>query len=743
MSYATVGRPVPRVDGVEKVTGREAYAADVTLPGTLWAKVLRSTVPRGRLVRVDTSRAQTMPGVRVVLTGADIPPFFVGQRVKDMPILARDEVRYVGEPIAAVAAESAAIAEEAIDSITVEYEELPAVLDPLTAMEPSAPLLHAEASSYKNAADVPAGAHNLQGFALFEHGDLDAAMQRADRFFEHTFRTPLTHHGYLEPHACTVWVEADGRVQVWASNKAPFLLRDMLSEDLGIPADRITVHILSVGGDFGGKSSIIDAPIAYVLSERARLPVKLILGYDEELIAAAHRHPAVITLRTGVSRDGVLQAMSVRAVFSGGAYACFKHSPQGVVMGPRQTASCYRIPAIRIENYCVYTNHVPCTQTRAPGAPQIVFAVESHLDLIARDLGIDPVELRLRNLLEDGDSAPLGQKWQQIRARETLQKAADVCGWGGPKPSPSFGRGIAIYERGAAAGRSGAALTIEHDGRVRVGIGVPDVGPGTSTVVRQIVAETLGVPVDQVAVEATDTDNVPYDSGVGGSKSTNSPGNAAHRAALELRERLLIATAHQMECSPEEINVLEGRLIGPGGQSLSIGDAARLVSPSVGLSHVAVFEPGSQAPVTSFCVQVAEVEVDPETGQVRVQQLFTVHDVGTIINDVTHQGQIDGGLIQGLGYGLMEENPIEDGRITTAHLGDFKIPTSADTPPLRTVLLEPVDGPVPFQGKAIGEIPNVPTAAAIVNAVHDAVGVRLYELPATAEKIVAALHGDE
>lgn len=739
MSYVTIGKPIPRVEGVSKVTGQELYAADVTLPETLWAKVLRSTVPHGRLVRVDASRARALRGVQAVLTGADIPSLLIGQRLKDMPVLAVDRVRYVGEPVAAVAAESQEVADEALELIEVEYQELPAVLDPVAAMADGAPLLHDDPSRYKNAPSLPPGIPNLQGFALLENGDIEKAFREAERIFEHTFYTQLTHHGYLEPHACSVRIDSEGVVEIWASNKWPFLLREMLAEDLGIARDRVRVHVMSVGGDFGGKASLIDVPICSVLAQRTGRPIKMTLTYTEELVAAGHRHPTVISLRTAVTADGTLRGMEAKTIFSGGAYGGLKFSPQVVVMGARQAGSPYRIPAIRIENYCVYTNHVPCTQTRAPGAPQIIFAVESHMDLIARELGIDPVEFRLRNLVEEGDPSPLGQKWQHVRARETLRKAVESSTWGQPKPSPSYGRGVAFYERAAAAGKSGAAITVGEDGRVRVDIGVPDVGPGTATIVQQIVAETLGLPLDRVSVSAGDTDSAPYDAGVGGSKSTNSVGHAAHRAALEARGRLRDLAAQQLECLPEKIEASDGRFVSPDGNSISLGELARLSSPEEGLSAVAVFEPESQAPVTSFCAQVAEVDVDPETGQVQVKRLVTAHDVGTIINVAMHQGQIEGGVVQGLGFGLMEETPMEEGRIVTPHMGDFKIPGTKDIPPLITVLLESPTGPVPFQGKAIGEIPNVPTAAAIANAVHDAVGLRSYELPITSERVVRAL----
>ncbi len=741
MVLTTIGKPVPRIEGAAKVTGGERYAADITLPGSLIARVLRSAVPHARLRRVDASRARALPGVHAVLTGADIPTIFVGQRLKDMPILAVDRVRFAGEAIAAVAAETAEIADEALGLIEVDYEELPAVFDPIEAMAPGAPILHDDPSQYKNAPELPAGVPNLQGYNLLERGDLDAAFAQADRVFEHTFRTQLTHHGYLEPHACVARVNADRTVEVWASNKWPYVLRNWLAEDLGIPASQIKVHILSVGGDFGGKAGLLDVPLCVLLAQRADRPVKLVLTYAEELQSAARRHPAVITLRTGVRNDGTLVAIHAQAVFGGGGYGAFKMSPQVTVAGARQVASCYRVPAIRIENSAVYTNHPPCTQTRSPGGPQVNFAVESQMDLIARELGMDPVEFRLKNLLREGDASPLGQKWEHIRVQETLERAIEASSWGQPKPSPHYGRGVAVYERSAASGKSSARIHIDRGGAVILDIGTPDVGPGIATVCQQIVAEALGVGLDRVRVRADDTDSVPYDAGTGGSKSTNSTGHAAHRAALEARDALTAVAAQRLGCTVEQVRIEEGRFVGPDGRDVPLGEAAAAASGGDSYSRLVEFEPPPQPPVTSFCVQVAEVEVDPHTGQVQVRRHITAHDVGTIINDIAHQGQIDGGLVQGQGFALMVETPIEDGRVSTANLGDFKLPTTMDIPELTTVLLDNPTGPAPFHGKAIGEIPNVPTASAIANAVYDAIGVRIFELPIAPEAVIKGMRG--
>lgn len=737
MSYRSVGKAVPRAEGADKVTGRTQYVADVPIEGALWGKVLRSPVPHARIVKVDASKAKNLPGVHAVLAGADLPPVFVGSRMKDLPVLARDRVRFVGDPVAAVAAESKHIGEEALALIEVEYDELPALYDPVEALKPGAALIHEERSRYKNAPAVPEGIPNLQSVSVKKKGDLEEGFQKAARIFQHTFRTQLTHHGYLEPHACIVRIQTDGKVEIWASNKAPYGLRDQLAEDLGIPKERIKVHIMSVGGDFGGKASLIDVPICYFLAQRSGRPVRMVLEYSEEIMAGAHRHPAVVTLRTGVESDGTLTAVEAKIIYSGGAYAAFKINPEVTVLGGRRLASYYRIPAIKAETLCVYTNQVSCTQSRTPGSPQIVFAMESQMDIIAAELGLDPVELRMRNILEEGDASPMGEKWQHICARETLEKAVQASGWRKGRPGKYRGRGVALYERGTPSGKASAAVTIEVDGGITLLTGVPDVGPGFYTVVQQIVSETLGVACERVRVRCEDTDSLPYDPGTGGSKSTNTSGHAAYKAAREVRERLVALAGRKLGCAPEKVRQEGGRFVGPENKGISFDELARLAVAENGgaIFHLTMYEPKDEPPVTSFAAQIAEVEVDPETGQVRVKKITTAHDAGIVLNKLTFQGQVDGGVINGMGFTLMEENQMVDGRITGLSLGEFKIPCIKDIPKLTTVVLESPTGPVPFRGKSIGEMPNVPTAAAIANAVADAVGVRLFELPITAERV--------
>jgi CO/xanthine dehydrogenase Mo-binding subunit len=739
MAYKSVNRSVPRIEGADKVSGKMRYAADLDFPNALAAKVLRTSLPHARILSIDTRKALKLRGVRAVITGADVGSVFVGLRMKDMPLLATDRVRYVGEPVAAVAADNNEIAETALNLIDVQYEQLPFVTDPVEAIRSGAPVLHENPAAYKNAPEREIDLPNVQSYGKWSNGDVEAGFKKAARIFEHTFRTPLGFHGYIEPHACTVQIHDGGQVEIWASNKAPFTLRARFARDLGLDEAKVKVHILPVGGDFGGKTSVVEAPLCYFLAKKTNKPVRMVLDYTEELTAISHRHPAVITLRTGVDSENKICVMAVKAVFSGGGYAALKANAEVTVQGPRRAASYYRFPAIQVETLCAYTNQVPCTQTRTPGSPQTTFAVESQIDIIARELGLDPVEFRLKNLLNAGDPTPFGQKLQGIVVKETLHKALEVAGWKKPK-AKNTGRGVAVYERPSGAGKSGAAITIEKDGSVSVNLGVPDVGPGIHTVVQQIVSEVLGLPRERIAISVGDTDSSPYDSGTGGSKSTNSVGTAAYQAVNEIKEKIISLAAARVGCKPEELQSVNGRFIAPGNKPISCGDLMRLaVEQNQGaLTHLSVYEP-ARAPITSFAAQVAEVEVDRGTGQVKVTKLTTVHDSGTVLNHLSYTGQIDGGVVTGLGFALMEDSSLVDGKMATANLGEFKMATFADVPKLTTVLMESSVGPIPYQGKAIAEIPNVPTAAAIANAVQDACGVRIHDLPITAEKVYAAL----
>ena len=739
-AFRAIGQPLAQVEGPAKVTGQARFAADIDLPGMLWGRLLRSPYPHARIIRVDASRARALPGVRAVVTAQDIPPILTGRQIKDMPVLAREMVRFVGERVAAVAAEEAAIAEEALGLIEVEYEELPTVFDPREAMEEDAPRVHEDPSSYEGFYKPTPPLPNLESLVTWGKGNVEEGFAESDYIFEHTFSSPLIHQLYMEPHACVVSIDGDGRVQVWTACKTPYSVREELAFIAGLAEDRIRVNPCPIGGDFGAKGTIMDVPIAYFLARAAGRPVKVVMSYTEEFMAANPRHPAIITIKTGVKKDGRLWARQATCILNSGAYGAHKPLYHSSIGGFANACGNYRIPHARIDAYCVYTNAVPCGHFRAPGAPQSVFAGESQIDIIARELGLDPLEFRLRNAPEGEDELPTGLRLRHIRMKETLRAAAEAAGWGRPKP-PDVGRGIAIYDRLPGGQTGGAAVALAQDGSVVLALAVPDTGTGSHTVLQQVVAQELSLPVEEVRVVSVGTDDLPPDSGAGNSRVTHVGGQACLRAAQELRRRLVAAVARLQECPEEAIALSKGEFIVNGERRLPFRqaavDAVRHEGP---IAAQATYTPEGPVQVTCFCAQVAEVAVDRETGCVRVQRLVSAHDVGTIINPLYHQGQIEGGIIMGLGHALMEELRTEEGAVTTLHLGDVKVPSVKDVPELVTVLLEPGEGgPAPYQGKAIGEMANVPTAAAIANAVADAVGVRIVDLPITAEKVLWAL----
>jgi len=703
MQSSMIGAPVSRIEGSQKVTGRTHFAADVDLPGMLWGKILRSPHPHARLRRIDASAAWSVPGVKAVVTGQDTPGHLMGKVLRDMPVLCWDRVRYIGDRVAAVAAETPEAAEEALLLIDVDYELLPAVFDPIEAMRPDAPLLHDDVASYAGAPlDVLAtDVHNGQTRLAWAKGDVVEGFRQADVILEHSFSVPSRHQGYLEPFTSVISIDDDGRIQAWCSSKAPFRARLQFAQAMGLPEEQIRVNVVSVGGDFGGKGDARDLPIAYLLAKMAQRPVKIVMSYHEELTASNPTHPTVVTIRSGVTRDGRLSAREVRTVHASGAYGAMK--PRSFLSTSHYVGGGYRVPNTSFEFLQVCTNTTPGGYFRAPGAHQYTFALECHTDLLARELGMDPAAFRRMNLVGPGEEDAVGRPLRVADVRQVLEAALEAGQWGAPKAGPGRGKGVAIFGRQIGGGASAAVLTAEVDGTFTVLSPTVDVGTGTHTLEQQIVATEMEVPLSQVWVRQGDTDSTPFDEGPRASRVTYTEGQAVLKACAQMRR--------------------------------AIEDGANLP-----LTITVEHDAPQPEDVMYFSAQVAEVEVDRETGQVKVLQVVTAHDVGTVINPLAHQGQIDGGVVTGLGLAVTEELVCEDGQILNGHLGEYKLPTISDIPPLETVLVPTRGGEGPYQAKAIGELANNATAAAIANAVADAVGCQLFELPITAERVYAALH---
>ncbi len=732
----TVGIPSPRVEGEQKVGGGAKYAVDVSVPGMLWAKVLRSPLAHGRIKRIDASKARALAGVAAVLTGADLAGAKIGKKIIDMPLLAEGVVRYMGEKVAAVAADSEAVAESALDLIDVEYEELPVVIDVLAAAQPNAPLIHPELQSYKGLLHEIATPSNVCVNLTWKKGLVEEGFRQSDVIVENSYSVPAVHQAYIEPHCSLVRVNDDGTAEVWSSNKSPFNMREQVGSALGVAPASLILHSCYVGGDFGGKGDGNDVALCYALAKRAGRPVKLLIDYSEELSAGNPRHGAVIKIKTGVKKNGLIIAEHIEFYFDSGAYASYR--PQAYLVGAHDTPGPYRVPNCLIEEKYIYTNTMPAGYMRAPGHLQGMFASESHMDVVAQRLNMDPVEFRRLNFMHDGDPSPLGHVIPHIKPTETLARAIEASGFAKPKKKNS-GRGCAVGDWVSKGGESYARIKIDEAGAITLSSAVTDTGPGVFTMMRQIVGEELKVPLDSVAVEMLDSDKVVKDTGVRGSSSTRVHGGSALNASVRARDEILKIAAVAMQASPEELLLFDGGVThGRAERRMTYKEIVRANGGPIAVEgHYANMSDGPEA---SLVAQVAEVEVDDETGEVRVIQLTTAHNIGAILNPLTHQGQIDGSIAMGFGYGLVENIGYdESGKVLAANLGEYKIPNIKDMPPLQTTILHSDFGSGPYNSMSIGETALIPTAAAIANAVADAVGVRITSLPITAEKVRDAL----
>ena len=736
-SKQVVGNPTPRVEGELKVSGHAKYAVDITLPGMLWGKLLRSPIASAKIKRIDISKAAELPGVRGVVTGQDCTGLKIGRRLYDMPILADGEVRFVGEKVAAVAADDEIIAEEAVNLIEVEYEETEPLLDPLEALKPGAKVIHPDVVNYKGLPNPLKEPTNDFIYITWGKGDLETGFRQADVIVENTFTTPVVHHSYIEPHSCVVSAAADGSAEFWSCSKVPYGVREQVANALKLPQEKLNFNPVYIGGDFGGKGDFMDLAVVYLLSRKAGRPVKLVMDYEEEFAAGNPRHASVIHVKTGVKKDGTLVAHHMKFIFDSGAYGAFK--PNAFLNGPHLCAGPYKIPHAFIEEHMVYTNKIPCGHMRSPGDPQGIFANESQMDLVAKRLGMDPIKFRQKNFMHDGDIDPTGEEFSHIKTDETLKKALEDSGYQKPK-SKNVGRGVALIQWTPAGGIGTVAITLDDQGVATISSAMLDQGGGTYTILSEIVAEELKLPLSQIKVQLLSTAQGKKDTGVGGSRATRVYGNAGYEAALKAVEAIKQAAAEQMGTAADQIVLAKGAALHPRMERrLTYGEIVRAKGSPIAVE--ATFNNTSKIHAASMCVQVAEVEVDRETGQVELKKFTSTHNTGTVLNPLMHQGQIEGASMTGIGYSLMEEVIINDGKVATTHFGEYKIPTIRDVPPFKSSVTEQPHGAGPYNSMPIGETGNIPTAAAIANAVEDACGVRIKSLPITAEKVYEALHG--
>lgn len=747
-----VGKREPMLDAWEKATGKAKYTDDLSMPGMLYGKILRSPLPHAKILKVDLTEALKVPGVKDAISGRDIPKrkYGIVPKAKDEYALAIEKVRYIGDEVAAVVATSLEAAEEAISKIKVEYEELPAVFDPLEAMKPGAPAIHEE---------VP---NNVSATIRKEFGNVEKAFEKSDFIFEDNFQTQPVNHCPMEPQAALAVVDHYGKITLWSSTQIPFFLRRNLATTLDIPESKVRIIKPKVGGGFGQKIDLYAKDFcAAFFAMRTGKPVKFVYDREEVFTCTRQRHPMYIYLKTGMKKDGIILAQQFRVVADGGAYnstaplmitlACF------FIMLP------YRIENLLFEGYHVYTNKPVGGAMRGHGIPQVRFAVETQLDIIAEKIGIDPLELRLKNAFLAGEPHPAKLLVQSCGFSETLKKAAEAIGWREKRGKLPFGRGVGLAGASFPSGvsnmshiSSGAIVKIERDGSVTLLTGAADIGQGAETVISQIVAEELGVRIEDIRITAADTEITPLDPGTFGSGVTLRAGNAALMAAKAAKEKLLEAIAEKMEVSPGELEMKNRRIFlreNPD-RGFSFEEAIKIYQysdrpmPIIGRGSyfppakeptTLLREDGNFSPAYSFMTQAAEVEVDPKTGRVKVLKMVTAHDCGKAINPMLVEGQLEGSVVGGMGQALYENVIMERGQVLNPSFLDYGIPTTMEIPSIESIEVETNDPEGPFGAKESGEGTQLSPAPAIVNAIYDAIGVRFTSLPVTPDRVLEAL----
>lgn len=749
-----VGVSTDRVDARDKVLGRAVFIGDITVSNMLHGKVLRSRHAHAHVLGIDVSRAEQLPGVKAVVTGADVP-FVHGESLLDEPFMATDRVRFIGEAVAGVIAVDEATAEEAVGLIDVTYEELPAIFDPLAAMAPGSPLVHEDVATYRRASSAinPIPHTNVCNHMHLSKGDVARGLAESDFVFEDTYATPMEQHCSIEPHGAICLIDDDANVTLWANNDSPHRARKEISVALGIPLNKVRVICAPfIGGNFGGKGGLKAEACAIAMAWKVRnWLIKVMYSRDEEFTCALVRHPSVIKLKTGVKRDGTILAREARVYFATGAYA--EKGPTVAILGGKSAAGPYRIPNVSIDSYCVYTNQQVAGSMRGYGAPQVCWAYESQMDTIAAKLGIDPLELRQRQAIRKGDVHATGQAIPTDGLLACLDQVAEAMEWGTKPLARDTGRGVACMERGIKTPFGSAAFVkVNEDGSADVLSSTTEVGQGSATVVCQIAAEELGLPLHQVRKASPDTAFTPYDASTTSSRSTFHMGNAVKMAAADAKAQILQMASKLLHAEPGDMEMVDGnvRVVKRPWESASI---ARVLGSQYGsggtvLGRGYYFPPmpegadGYFSLDTAFFVmgaQGAEVRVDRETGQVEILKLYAAHDAGKAIHPANCEGQILGGVAMGLGFAAMEDIVNKGGMALNPSFLGYKVPSALDVPEIVPMVVEHADVGGPYGAKGMGETTNVPTPAAISNAIFDAVGVRIYDLPITPDKVLAAL----
>jgi len=739
--YEVIGTRPIRPDGTDKVTGRALYGADIRLPGMLYGMVLRSPHAHARILSIDTRKAEALPGVRAVVTAADLPDLeskiselgegTINLRYQSNNVLARDKVLYFGHAVAAVAATSIHVAEEALGLIDVQYEVLKPVLTAQEAMRPDAPILLEELRTDELGAKGTTPT-NIAEHSQISRGDVEKAFAEAAVVVEREFTTATVHQGYIEPQNSTALWNVDDQLTIWCSTQGAFGVRDQVAEILEIPVSKIKVIPMEIGGGFGGKIGVYLEPIAALLSKKARRPVKLTMSRAEVLAATGPTSGSYMRIKMAANREGRITAAQAYLAYEAGAYP---GSPVGsgaaVIFAP------YKLDNVLIDSYDVVVNKPRAAAYRAPGGTNAAYAAEVVVDELAEKLGMDPIDFRILNGVREGDKHPGGSEYPRIGYIETLQAAKNSPHYQSKLEGPYRGRGVAAGYWGNYGGKSSASASLNPDGTISLVEGSVDIGGSRASIAMQL-AETLGVAVDCIRPSVGDTDSVGYTEGTYGSRTTFATGWAAYELGNKLIQEFKARAAAYWEVDPAQVAYAKGVLT-CNGRRLTLADLGSQMDDMGGpISASASVRAEKWGP--AFAVHIVDVEVDPETGKVDVLRYTAAQDVGTAIHPSYVESQIHGGVAQGVGWGLNEEYVYDaQGRLLNASLLDYRMPTALDLPMIETILVEVPNPGHPYGVRGVGEVPIVPPAGALANAIYRAIGVRLNELPMSPARILAAL----
>lgn len=762
--YSVVGKSIPRVDAFAKVTGRAKFTTDYSFPRMLFAKILRSPYAHARVLHIDSSRAKQLPGVRAICEGKDVPDKLVGLMLLDQYLIARDVVRYVGEPVAVVAADSAEIAEDALDLIDVEYEELPAVFDGEQAMRQDCPVvLHPDLPKYKgirSAGSLPPpdpDRPNVFSTWRIRQGDIDKGFQEADLIVENKYTSHGFNHCCLEPHVADAWMDEEGRLCVRASRRAIWRLRSIISDTFDIPRSRVRTMEPYVGGAFGSKATPRQDLIACLMTLATGRPVRLLLTREEVFFDTYSSNPTVVYIKDGVTGDGTLVAREMKLILDSGAYS--QHTVYVVRNGGFGSVGTYRVPNFKWDAYGVYTNNFLAGSLRGFGSPAAEFAIEQQMDIIAEELAMDPVELRQKNILREGDRNSMGMVTHSIGAEQCLAKVADWIEWNNqPKASSGpwkIGKGIALGNKYTTADTTSCVFVKVHPDRVlEVRHGVDPTGQGVNTVLAQMAAEEFRIPVENVRVTWGDTDSSPYDRHSGSSRSTWNTGLALIRACQDAKRQVFAVAATKLGVNPADLETKDW-VVSCRGHPQKVIPISDLFSSLRFVPTIAEFlgrgeytcpfipedsngQSESVAAYWSHGAHAVEIAVNSDTGEVKVQRIVGAFDMGTPINPKMCEQQIEGGIGMGIGGCIYEEFVTDRGRVLNPNFHDYRIPTTTEVPSgknVSAVIAYVPHSQGPYGAKGLGEAVLSSVAPAVFNAFYNATGVRLFEQPLTAERV--------